>query len=103
MSNSTLSNKKPSPSSESPVSSPMRDEWNKVYDPCVNDRIRWKEHEGWVYWKCDDYITIEIGVKEKTCNLTDHLHKKDHILLVCYKQFWNEIEYLRSRKSIYDR
>ena len=73
------------------------------YDPCVNDRIRWRDHEGWVYFKCDEYITMEIGTKPKQCNLTDHLHKNDHILLVCYKQHWDEIEYLRSRKSIYDR
>ena len=73
------------------------------YDPCVNDRIRWRDHEGWVYFKCDEYITMEIGTKPKHCNLTDHLHKNNHILLVCHKQHWGEIEYLRSRKSIYDR
>ncbi len=74
----------------------------KQYDPCVNDRIRWKGHEGWVYFKDEEYITIEIGVKEKKCNLTDHLHKMHHVLIVCYKQNWHEIEYIRNRKSIYD-
>ena len=40
------------------------------YDPEVNDYVVWNTpmglvHKGWVYFKCEDYITIEIGVKLK--------------------------------------
>ena len=73
------------------------------YDPCVNDYIKWRDHEGWVYFKCDEYITIEISVKRKECNLSDHIHKMNHTLLVCQRHYWDEIVYLRSRTSIYDR
>jgi len=74
---------------------------NKVYEPCENDYIRWRDQEGWVYFKCEDYITIEILVRDKPCSLSDHLHKKDHLLLVCYKQYWDEIIYKRTRQSRY--
>ena len=73
------------------------------YDPCVDDYIKWRGHEGWVYFKCDEYITIEIGVKRKECNLSNHIHKMNHILLVCQKYYWDEIVYLRSRTSIHDQ
>ena len=33
------------------------------YIPQVDDYVRWKDHEGWVYFKCDQSISIEIGVK----------------------------------------
>ena len=34
------------------------------YIPQVDDYVRWKDHEGWVYFKCDQSISIEIGVKD---------------------------------------
>ena len=74
---------------------------DKTYKPNLNDRVKFKEHEGWVYFVCEEYITIEIGVKEKYCKLSDHLHKMNHILLVCYRQDWNKLEYIRTRKSKY--
>jgi hypothetical protein len=38
-----------------------------TYTPKVNDYVNWKtkKNEGWVYFKCDDYITIETYVWEK--------------------------------------
>jgi hypothetical protein len=31
-----------------------------TYEPQVNDFVKWnKGVEGWVYFKCEDYITIE--------------------------------------------
>ena len=38
-----------------------------TYTPKVNDYVNWKtkSQEGWVYFKCDDYITIETYVWEK--------------------------------------
>jgi hypothetical protein len=74
------------------------------YIPKVNDYVRWENSlgnviEGWVYFYCSDYITIEIRVKEKPDNLVPQ-HKKVHVLVVCYNQFWNELEYVKSRECI---
>ena len=30
------------------------------YIPQVDDYVKWKNHEGWVYFKCDQSISIEI-------------------------------------------
>ena len=70
------------------------------YIPQVNDYVKWKNHEGWIYFKCDDSISIEIGVKDKV----DHVHgpsfhKKNHILLVCPNFQWNELEYVKNRRE----
>ena len=40
------------------------------YTPQVDDYVRWKRStgmvdEGWVYFKCDETISIEVGVKDK--------------------------------------
>lgn len=78
------------------------------YDPQVNDYVHWKnehkDHKGWVYFKDDEYITIELGVKDKPhCEYTrNSLHCKEHILLVCHNFFWPELTYIKSRKSVYD-
>ena len=73
------------------------------YIPQVDDYVVWKRpghsDEGWVYFKCDDYITIEVRVKDK-CeqNIKDcPIHKKTHVLLLCYRQFWYELEYVKFR------
>tara|TARA_B100000902_G_scaffold34099_1_gene41013 strand:- start:156 stop:437 length:282 start_codon:yes stop_codon:yes gene_type:complete len=76
-----------------------------TYDPIIDDYVKWDNnhtcHEGWVYFKCDDYITIEIRVKDK-CeqNIKDcPIHKKTHVLLLCYRQFWNQLEYVKNRRE----
>ena len=77
----------------------------KTFDVQLNDYVKWHHHEwldeGWVYFKCDDYITIEVGVKPKPyCNLVkNRLHCNEHILVVCHKQFWDELEYIKTRES----
>ena len=58
----------------------------KTFDVQVNDYVKWHHNnncdEGWVYFKCDEYITIEVGVKPKPyCNvvknmLQDRTHHK---------------------------
>ena len=55
-----------------------------------------------MYFKCDDYITIEVRVKDKCDqNIKDcPIHKKTHVLLVCYTQFWSELEYVKNRRNI---
>ena len=79
------------------------------YDPKVNDYVIWDKgeygkDEGWVYFKCEEYITIETGIKPKPHDeYTKHdKHKYIHTLLVCSKQFWGQLKYLRSRKPVRD-
>ena len=75
------------------------------YVPIVDDYVRWKQKhfvdEGWVYFKCSQYITIEIGTKDKPDELVN-LHKKTHILVVCQPQYWNELEYVKNRRNDMD-
>ena len=95
-----------------------------MYEPQVDDYVRWTNslgqvHEGWVYFKGDpvdnvkrkkegwkplsQYITIETGIRPKVdCVYTSGKpmkHKNIHILLVCNKENWNELEYLRNRRD----
>jgi hypothetical protein len=75
-----------------------------TYNPKVNDYVKWNNHEGWVYFKCDEYLTIELGTTPKLhCEYTKNkLHQKNHILLVCYRYCWDELNYVRTRKSKYE-
>ena len=94
-----------------------------TYEPQVDDYVIWKRpsgdwEEGWVYFKGDpvdnekrvkqgwnevsQYITIEIHVyPKKECKYTSGKpmrHKKIHCLLVCNKDNWNELEYVKNRR-----
>jgi len=75
-----------------------------MYSPKVNDRVRYvsryQEHEGWVYCITDDYFTLEVATKPKADDLVS-MHKKHHVLIVVYNQFYNQIEYLGYRESIH--
>ena len=71
------------------------------YIPKVNDYVKWKHMDGWVYFKCEEYISIEIAVKDKLCN-KGSFHRKDHLLVLCYSNQWKELEYVKSRPSKYD-
>ena len=76
-----------------------------MYTPNVNDYVRWNDPyhdtiEGWVYFKCDQYITIEIGVKDKPDELVG-FHKKTHCCVLCFPENWNQLEYITSRESVY--
>ena len=76
---------------------------NNSYSPKLDDYVKWKNDEGWVYFVCPDYITIEVRVKDK-CeqNIKDcPLHKKTHVLLVCYSFQWNELKYIKNRRNTY--
>ena len=75
------------------------------YTPSVNDFVVWtKGVEGWVYFKCEDYITIEYSVRPKdelnyrACSI----HANERLLVICYKEQWNQLEYIKSRTSIYE-
>ena len=94
-----------------------------MYEPQVDDYVIWKRpngdwEEGWVYFKGDpvdnekrakdgwnpvsQYITIETGVKpKKTCVYTSGKpmrHKMIHTLLLCNKDNWHELEYVKNRR-----
>ena len=50
------------------------------YNPQVDDYVIWKDSlgivlEGWVYFVCDQYITIEISVRDKPDDLVDFQQK----------------------------
>ena len=91
-----------------------------MYEPQIDDYVKWTTalgmvHEGWVYFKCDPtpqkrgwrksehYITIELGVQNKSkeeCQKS--LHKKNHVLLLCYHTQWHELEYVKNRREDID-
>ena len=72
-----------------------------MYKPTVNDYVKWKNIEGWVYFVTNEYCTIEISVKDKCDeNIKDcPIHKKTHCCVVCYPEYWKELKYVKSRLS----
>jgi hypothetical protein len=75
------------------------------YTPEVNDYVTWtKGVEGWVYFKDKEYITIEIGVKPKNEENYEacSIHRNDRLMVLCYKEQWKELKYIRSRESIHE-
>ena len=65
--------------------------------PRVDDYVKWNHNghcdEGWVYFVGEEYLTIEVSVKDKPDELVN-MHKKIHCLVVCYQWYWNELEYI---------
>ena len=77
------------------------------YVPKVNDYVIWDKgeygsDEGWVYFFCDEYITIETGVRPKPPDqyTKNDRHKYIHTLLLCHAPFWKDLQYVKSRKSV---
>lgn len=77
-----------------------------MYEPQINDYVRWKPHiEGWVYFKDEEYITIEVyvrpknGINYEACSL----HRNERLLVLCYNNQWKELTYVRSRESVYEK
>lgn len=76
------------------------------YDPKVNDYVKWtKGVEGWVYFKSKEYITIEYSVrpKDEVNYACCSIHANERLLVLCYKKDWNQLEYVRTRQSIYEK
>ena len=76
-----------------------------TYEPQVNDYVKWKKGvEGWVYFKDKEYITIEelVRPKDDTNYQCCSLHRNDRLLVVCYREQWNELEYVKTRESVHE-
>ena len=76
-----------------------------MYVPKVNDYVTWnKGVEGWVYFIDKVYITIEVEVrpKDKINYEACSLHKNERLLVLCYSNQWEELNYIKSRGSIYE-
>lgn len=75
------------------------------YEPHVNDYVTWtKGVEGWVYFKDKEYITIEQSVRPKDVENYSacQLHKNERLLILCYRSQWQELTYIKSRKSTHE-
>ena len=75
------------------------------YEPQVDDYVIWDKgrddnNEGWVYFKDEEYITIETGIKPKPpCDVSSSKHKYIHTLLLCPNQAWGQLKYVKSREK----
>lgn len=71
-----------------------------MYSPQINDYVIWKNKiEGWVYFKCSQYITIEVLTRPKDEENLKHssIHQNERLLVLCYLRQWNELTYSHSR------
>ena len=76
-----------------------------TYIPQVNDYVLWtKGVEGWIYFIDKDYLTIEVSVRPKNHEnyRACHIHANERLLVLCYKEQWHELQYIKSRQSIYE-
>lgn len=80
-----------------------------TYKPQIDDYVIWIkndiEHNGWVYFVDDLYITIETGIKPKpNCEYTkNEKHKYIHTLLLCHPPSWKDLEYVHTRRNKYGK
>ena len=70
---------------------------NMHYTPKIDDYVKWRNIEGWVYYLDEDHLTIEISVKPKADNLVP-MHKKHHCLIVVNNYEYDELVYVNSRR-----
>lgn len=80
-----------------------------TYIPKLNDYVEWQTIsnvviQGWIYFVCDEYLTIEASVRPKP--ILDYkqskIHANNRLLILCYNQQWNQLKYVKSRSSIYE-
>jgi hypothetical protein len=73
------------------------------YEPKINDYVKWdKRVEGWIYFKSENYLTIEALVrpKDKSNYVACNLHRNERLLVLCYKNQWKELEYIKTRSDV---
>ncbi len=82
-----------------------KDRMAHPYTPQVDDYVIWRRSggridKGWVYFVDEEYITIETAVKDKpNCEYTrEEKHKKIHTLVLCFPQFYHQLEYIKNRR-----
>lgn len=80
---------------------------SEFYKPQVNDYVKWnngKGVEGWVYFKSKEYITIEVSVRPKDSEnyRACDIHANERLLVLCYLNQWSELEYIKSRETVYE-
>ena len=68
------------------------------YVPIVDDYVKWRNVEGWVYYVGEEYITIEVAVKDKPDNHV-MFHRKIHCNVVCPNWNWDELKYVTNRRE----
>lgn len=78
-----------------------------TYSPQVNDYVIWNNNKGikgWVYYKCNQYLTIEALVrpKDELNYACSPIHANNRLLVMCYYESWNELVYVKSRQSVYE-
>lgn len=79
-----------------------------TYIPAVNDYVYWEKGkfsvEGWVYFKDQDYLTIETMVYPKHPEdlPLGTYHRNERTLVVCYPESWKDLRYIRTRNNIYE-
>jgi len=63
-----------------------------------------KQIEGWVYFRCNEYITIETSVrpKDNVNYIASPIHANNRLLVICYEEQWENLTYVKSRSSIYE-
>ena len=96
-----------------------------MYEPKVDDYVIWQRpngdiDEGWVYHKGEpvdndkrkkqgwnpvsQYITIETSVRPKPdyyySSGKEMKHKLIHTLLICNKENWNELTFVKRRRDV---
>jgi len=75
-----------------------------MYKPSLNDYVSWtKGVEGWVYFVDKEYVTIETDVfpKDEQNIRACSLHKNNRVLVLCYKEQWDQLEYVGYRVNKY--
>lgn len=53
-----------------------------------------------MYFKCDKYVTIEMMVRPKSNEnyIDSNIHRNDRLLVICYRNDWKELKYVKSRE-----
>ena len=78
-----------------------------MYEPRVNDYVRWEKGkfsvEGWVYFKDSVYITIETKVYPKHPEDVQYgtHHRNERSLVICYPESWKDLKYVKTRNGVY--
>lgn len=75
-----------------------------TYTPKINDYVIWKNKnlEGWVYFVCSSYVTIETLVrpKDEVNYNASPIHRNERLLAICHFENWSELNYVKSREKV---